>query len=172
MMAEIDIFLPYVPALGVIVALLYYSFTLRNTEKIRRKDFIFQSDIARDSEWFEIYFKILDMWDYDTMDEFNKKYSDDKKWGFLFIQSKYNTIGVQMMEGIAAPDEVLKLYPPHLVVSLFEMAWPWIRDMRTYTTNFEYLKGFECLYVESKKRLPNYVPAWQKGLRSTRAVHP
>ena len=69
-MVEFETVLQVVPAIGVIVALLYYSLTIRNTEKLRRKDFIFQSNLWRNSEFFDIWYRVVDMWDYETYDEF------------------------------------------------------------------------------------------------------
>ncbi len=64
------------------VALLYYSYTIRNTEKMRRKDIIFQSgSLVLRPEYFEAYYLTSDMWDYETLEEFSRKFSREHRRG-------------------------------------------------------------------------------------------
>jgi hypothetical protein len=112
-MVDIEIITQVVPALGVIVALLYYSYTIRNTEKIRRKDFIFQSNLARTTEFFDIFYKIAEMWDYDTQEEFNNKFDAEKRARFNWLVNIFNIIGILMVDGAASRDEIMRLYPPN-----------------------------------------------------------
>ena len=169
-MVELNTVLQVVPALSVVVALLYYSITIRNTEKTRRKDFIFQSNLARTTEYFDTFFNTYDMWDYETYEEFNKKYSREQQARFNWLVNIFNVIGILMLEGVASKDEILRLYPPSPMIHLFELSWPWIRDIRK--DNPEFFKPFELLYLEARKKLPDFVPHWQMGMRSTRAIHP
>ena len=76
MMVEFyEILIQSIPAFGVIVALIYYAMTIKNTEKLRRKDFIFQSNLTRTPEFFNIWYNIQSMWDYETYEDFIKKFS-------------------------------------------------------------------------------------------------
>ncbi len=171
-MVELETVLQAVPALGVVVALLYYSLTIRNTEKIRRKDFIFQSNITRTPGYFDIWYKVIEMWDYDTYGEFTEKFSREQQADYTYVVTVYNVMGTALRSGVASADEVFQLYPPQFVVSFFEMSWPVVRDLRVLSGNVEYLRPFEDMYREARKKLPDYVPWWQRGLRPTRAVHP
>lgn len=138
---------------------------------MRRKDFIFQSNLAHTTEFFDAFYNTFDMWDYETNEEFVKKYSREQRARFNWLVNIFNVIGVIMLEGVASRDEILRLYPPNAIISLFELAWPWIRDARL-EENSEYMKPFEQLYLEARMRLPKFVPYWQKGLRPSREIHP
>jgi hypothetical protein len=108
------------------------------------------------------------MWDYDTQEEFNNKFEVEKRARFNWLVNIFNIIGILMMDGAASRDEIMRLYPPNPIIHLFETSWPWIRDIRKSTGNPEYMRPFEQLYLEARRRLPDYIPWWQRGLRSTR----
>ena len=76
--------LQIVPALGVIVALLYCTITIRNTEKQRRKDFIFQRNLCRTHKYYQIVNEILSMWDFEKWYELEKKYNLEQKAKLTF----------------------------------------------------------------------------------------
>ncbi len=171
-MAEIETVLQAVPALGVIVALLYYTITIRNTEKMRRKDFIFQSNLARTPEFFDIFNIVMKMWDYETREEYDAKFSEEHRSRHNYLYNWFNVIGMVYKQGIASADEVFQLYPPNVVISLFELSWPLIRDVRGVSHNAGWLMPFESLYTAAKVRLPDYVPGWQISISTSRPLHP
>jgi hypothetical protein len=172
-MVEVETVLQAVPALGVMVALLYYSYTIRNTEKMRRKDIIFQSgSLVLRPEYFEAYYLTSDMWDYETLDEYLKKFSRDQRTRLDWVLSIFNIMGIAYKNGVAAEDELFQLFPPNFVINIFEMSWPYIRGLREAYKNPALFMPLEELYTESRRMNPGYIPMWQKGLRSTRVVHP
>lgn len=170
-MVDLNTVLQIVPALGVIVALLYYTITIRNTDKQRRKDFIFQSNLARTTEFFNIFYKTYEMWDYDTIEDFNRKFNAEERAKFNWLVNVFNIIGTLMIDGVASRDEIMRLYPINPIIHLFEVAYPWIRDIRASSGNSEYMMPFEELYLEARRRLPEYVPHWQKDMRLSREIH-
>ncbi len=176
-MVDVQTVLEVVPALGVIVALLYYSLTIRNTEKLRRKDFIFQnSNLWLKPEYFDAWYKIQDlsarMWDYGNLDEFFEKFNKEQRKTFDWVLSIFNVIAITYWSGVGSEDELFQLTPPNFTINMFEMSWPYIRDLRVQFGDPEYLKPFERLYYESRRRNPDYVPRWRKGLSPTREIHP
>jgi len=170
--------LQVVPALGVIVALLYYSLTIRNTEKQRRKDFMFQSsNLWLHPTFFDSYYQIQDlserMWDYENLDEYMKKYSMDQRKRMDWILFICNLLGVAYKNGVTTREEVFQLFPTNWVINVFEMSYPSIRDLRLAFSNPELMKPLEELYFEARRINPGYVPRWQKdGVSPTRALHP
>ncbi len=60
-MVEVQTVLEVVPAFSVIIALLYYSLTIRNSEKLRRKDFLFQAQLARTPEYYKLFSDVYKM---------------------------------------------------------------------------------------------------------------
>jgi hypothetical protein len=171
-MVELNVVLQTVSALGVMIALFYYAITIRNTEKTRRKDFIFQSNLARTPEYFDIFHMVDNqMWDYETLEEYYAKYSDEQITRHNYLYCYFNVIGAIYKEKVASLDEIFQLYPSHSTISLFEISWPLIRDVRA-RSNSEWLKPFELLYEEAKKRNPEYVPYWRQKISPTRAYSP
>jgi hypothetical protein len=171
-MVEVETILQVIPALGVIIALLYYSYTIRNTEKIRRKDYIFQSTVKTlDPEFFDAYYSVGEMWDYETVEEYIVKFSREQRSRMDWVISVFNVNAIAYQEGVA-PVDVFKFFGTNYVINLFEMAWPYMRDLRVVFCNSDLFKAFEELYFEARKRNPSYVPAWQEGLRPSRAIHP
>ncbi len=177
-MVDTQTILQVVPALGVIVALLYYSLTIRNTEKQRRKDFMFQSsNLWLNPAFFDSYYQIQDlserMWDYENLDEYMKKYSKDQRKRMDWILFICNLLGIAYKNGVTTREEVFQLFPTNWVIGVFEMSWPAIRDMRVGFDNPDLMKPLEELYMEARRINPGYVPRWQKGgLSATRALHP
>ena len=162
----------------MIVALLYYSLTIRNTEKLRRKDFIFQSsNLWLTPEYFDAFYNVQDLsqrlWDYENLEEFMTKFNKDQGKRLDWLLSISNVFAISYKEGITSQEEVFQLFPTHWVINLFEMSWPYIRDLRMSYSNPDLMKPLEELYVEARRVNPGYVPRWQKGgLSSTRALRP
>ena len=177
-MVELGPLLQAVPALGVIVALLYYSVTIRNSEKQRRKDFMFQSsNLWLHPTFFESYYKIqnLDerMWDYENVDEYMKKFSKEQRTRMDWILFICNTLGIAYKNGVTTREEIFQLFPTNMVINVFEMSWPAVRDYRIAFSNPDLMKPLEELYFEARRVNPGYVPRWQRdGLSPTRELRP
>ena len=137
--------------------------TLRNTERLRMKDIIFQSQAPRTPEYYKIYSDVVNnMHDYSTIEEYNTKYSDEarQKANYLFIH--FNTIGILFKDGIATADEIFQHYPPYTFIRLWEAMEINIKYLRTITNFPEFLKPFELMYQEARKKTPNYVVSWKR----------
>jgi len=172
-MVELSVILQTMSAFGVMIALFYYAITIRNTEKTRRKDFIIQSNLARTPEYFEIYNMVTNqMWDYETREDYVEKFSDEQRNRHMYLYCYLNVIGALFKEKVASLDEVFQLYPTTAVISVFELSWPLIRDVRELTFNSGWLKPLELLYFEARKRNPEYIPSWRPQVSSTRAYSP
>ena len=64
-----------VAATGVLIAAIYYLMALRNTEKIKSRDLIFQRLNVNMIQHYNILYEVLNIRDWNTYEEFLNKYS-------------------------------------------------------------------------------------------------
>jgi len=156
----------YIPlvltGLGLTASILYYASVLKNAEKARRKDIIFQSHTPRSPEYYEMFTKVTQMRDYTTRQEYEKKYTEKEKSRANYLLQHFNIIGILFLDNIATGDEIFQIYPPYAVILLWEALEPMIRELRVDASSPDHLKPFESLYHEARKRNPNYVPYWKR----------
>jgi len=154
--------LEMVPALGIIVALVYYIMTLRYTTKARQREVIFLRSQSYRMEYARAYASIVTQVDWEDPDDWFEKYgrftNPEAFSNFLYIMNTFNFAGVLLKEKEADPDLIFKLYPPNAVIPIWEHFEPLIRYIRDNHRYSEYLKPFESLYKEAKKKYPEIPP--------------
>ncbi len=143
-------------SLGVFVAAVYYVYNMRNADRLRRRDWVFQKLNIGLLEHYKIYLDVTMMTDWDTLEDFTRKYN---KWSnpealakLLYLISHYNSLGILLKDGIIEGDELYKLYAPSSIVSIYEKFLPFLSIYE-----HEYMSGFKHLYEYTKKRYPNGV---------------
>ena len=161
-MASFEFLAIILTGLGLSATILYYASVLKNAEKARRKDIIFQSHIPRSPEYYDIFMKVVQMRDYATRKEYEDKYTEEERNRANYLLQHFNVIGILFLGNIATGDEIFQIYPPYAVILLWEALEPMIRELRVDVTSPEHLKPFESLYHEARKRNPNYVPYWKR----------
>jgi len=76
---EFTQFIPLVSQLatatGVCFAAYYYVMTLQNTEKIRKRDMVFQKLSVSSYQFYDLLYEVSRMVDWETLEEFTRKYS-------------------------------------------------------------------------------------------------
>jgi len=141
-------------AIGVCVAAFYYVSMIRNMEKIRRRDMVFQKLNINTLEHYKVLFDVQKMVDWDTFEEFERKYSywvnTEARAKVQYLMNHYNGIGILLKEGIVEAVEVYKQYSPDQIVALYE-------KFKLYLDRYqyEYMDGFRFLYGETKRRYPD-----------------
>ena len=159
-MVTLETVLGVVPALGVIVALVYYSMTLRNTERARQRELIFQRLQGYSMEYTKAFANVLDYTDWEDAEDWEKTHRADpevfSQW--LYIMRVYNFAGILLKEKVADANLIFQLYPPMALINLWEQFEPVIRFTRE-SRNFPALyEPFEFIYNEAKKRYPEILP--------------
>ena len=161
-------YLPLVlTGLSISASILYYSMVLRNAEKARRKDLVFQR-IQAPIQFYDAYMAVISMTDWDTQVEFWEKYgprsegNPDSFVKFNYVINHLNSLGIMMKDGLAKPEEIFQLYLPYSVIGIFEKFQPIIMRSRITPSGVvhspdAYL-GYELLYFEAKKRYPDTPP--------------
>jgi hypothetical protein len=148
--------------LGIGVAAIYYILTIRNSEKIRRKDFLFQAQLARTPEYYKMFSLVGKMHDYETNEEWDSKYDEDQKFQWSYLAQHFNVIGLMFVEGIVPADMLFRMYPTYAVIRLWELSEKHI-DAVNRIVHESPFSGFYALYLEAKKRNPDYVPDWKRA---------
>ena len=158
-MISLENVLQIIPALGVIIALVYYSMTLRYTTKARQRELIFLRAQSYSLEYADAYADVTKMDDWSTVPEFHSKYGVEAnprafaKW--LYIRNVFNTAGLLLMEKEADPDLIFSLYAPNAIIRLWDHHEPLIKEARERFKYPDYYMPFEYLYNEAKKRYPD-----------------
>ena len=147
--------------LGIGVAAIYYILTIRNSEKIRRKDFLFQAQLARTPEYYKMFLLVGKMHDYETNEEWDSKYNEDQKFQWSYLAQHFNVIGLMFVEGIVSADTLFRMYPTYAVIMLWELSEKHIAEVSRFV-NENPFSGLEALYREARKRNPDYVPSWKR----------
>ena len=145
---------------GILVGIYYYVMTLRNAQKNRMIEMVFQRVQTRNPEYFKnIYDANPSLLEWDTVEEFHRKYNWRTtpnliaKRGHIF--AKLNAWGYLLREGLVDLEFLARHHNPSFIKYWWEENEPIFIDQRRRTNNPEAEKDFEFLYDEVKKKYPN-----------------
>ena len=145
---------------GILIGISYYIMTLRNAQKNRMTNLVFQSMQTRTSEYFkDVYDTVESLFGWKTAEEFNSQYNWRDTPELIvkrsLIQDKLSAWGLLLREGLISVDFIGRVFPPSYIIAWWELNEPIYQDTRKRTKNSEYLKDLELLYQAIKKRYPN-----------------
>ena len=150
-------YLPLVlTGIGIMASILYYTMTLRNSNKTRQAQLFMQAHARfQDPEFTKMYNEVMDR-DWSSIDDYREKYLN-KGWDetILSVQSYYEGIGVLLMKGMIDSDFVYELMPT-MVNTFWHKYEPIVKNVReTYDypqfwRPIEYLK--DRMIEEAEKR--------------------
>lgn len=141
--------------IGLIIALTYYTLTLRNNNRTRQADMLMKLH----SEWGNQYYQeaawtvmFLDFKDYSEFESMYGPISEGKEvYVKLFrVAWFYNGIGVLLYKGLADIELIDKLFG-YMVIWLYEIIEPVITAGRESYGQPKSLEWYEYLYNELKK---------------------
>jgi hypothetical protein len=145
--------------IGVGVAAIYYVMMIRNNEKQRKRDFVFQK-LQAPLQFYEAYGTLLYTRDWKTYEEFREKYywKTDLMPKLWFVLNHFNALGLLIKEGLATPEQIFQQYLPLSIINIYEKYRPEIVVAR-YTVSMEVHNpdawgGLELLYGEAKRLYP------------------
>jgi hypothetical protein len=153
-------YLPLVlTGLGLAASIVYYAYVVRNAERARRRDIIFQRFQGYSVDYFRAYNNVALQNDWKTPEEYIVKYTrygdPEAAANYQYILRVYTLAGVMYMEGIADLDLIFRLYPASSVIRTWEQFEP-VRKYQVEVMNYpaENFEPFNILYKEAKKRTP------------------
>jgi len=159
-MVSIESILDVVPAVGVIVALVYYTQELRNQERARQREQLQQrlqsADLPYARAWTNVMFKNAT-----NREEWKEIYHPTKNpelfADMIFIQSRFQSLGVMLKEKIIDPDLLYRIYTPFSILVTWEHYKSNVLARREEINDPNLWSEFEYLYEETKKRFPNII---------------
>jgi len=159
-MVTLETVLDMVPALGVIVALIYYSLTIRNTEQARHRELILQRFQGYSLDYTKSFAYVLDYTDWEDAEDWERKYrADPEIWSkWLYVMRIHNLAGILLKERMADANLIFQLYPPMSIINVWEQFEPVVRYTRESRKSPALFEPFEFIYNEAKKRHPEILP--------------
>ena len=160
--------------IGVGIAAIYYVITLYNTDRLRRRDLVFQRLQVQMQQHYDAFYTVMKMTDWKTTEEFERKYGywvDHVQFSkFMYIINHFNALGILYKDKIATSDQIFQLYLPMVVIQLYEKFEPMIQSRRIAPSgavlNPDAWKPFELLYLEAKRMYPG-IPAMADSFEET-----
>jgi hypothetical protein len=157
-MDTLETLLNIVPALSVLIALVYYTQVLRNQEKARQRDQLHlriqSADIPYSRAWTNVLFKNAS-----TREEWKEIYHPTKDpvlfADMIFIQNRFQSLGIMLKDKIIDPDLLYRIYQPNSILVTWEHYRPNILARREEINDPNILGDFEYLYNETVKRFPD-----------------
>jgi transposase-like protein len=160
-MASFEFLAIILTGLGLTASIFYYAMVLRNTNKSRLRDVIFQRAQVYSSYYTESFAATRNMTDWDTVEEFKAKYGisvNPEKWSkYMYITRVFNIAGILLKENMADADLIFKLYPPYAVINVWEQFEPVTQNLREFVNYPEAYDSFEFLYNQAKQRYPEII---------------
>ena len=145
--------------IGIIVAIVYYAQVLRNAEKSRQREMVYQKYQSHSLEYTRAYSEVSSFTDWDSGEEFHEKYgalANPDAWSkYLMIERSYNAVGILLQENMVSADIIFKLYPAHSIIRMWEQFLHLTEYARDRYNAPDHLESFEFLYNEAKKRYPD-----------------
>lgn len=161
-MVSLEVVAILLSGIGISASLVYYAQVLRNTNKSRLREVIFQRAQVYSSSYTEAFAATRTMNDWETVEEFQSKYgisaSPDKWSKYMYITRVYNIAGILLKENMADADLIFKLYPPYAVINVWEQFLPITENLREHVNYPEAYESFEFLYEQAKQRYPAIIP--------------
>lgn len=147
--------------IGMIIALTYYTITLRNANRTRQKELLLERNKIG-LEYIRSWADVVFVQDWKNLAELQEKYPWDthfeERARVLYILNVYNSLGLLLKEKVTEPHLMFKMFPPPAVISTWKKYEAWIQEVRELSNDPQEYDGFEFLYNEVRRLYPNVNP--------------
>jgi hypothetical protein len=157
----IPLVLDVIRTVGILVAIIYYLTIMRNTQKNRMKEMVFQRMQSRaDPEYQKMAREIEPMrHGWNTVEEFREKYNYDTTPDLVVkrasVIARLESWGYLLREGLIDEEFIDRLHVPYMIIQIWESYEPLFLLDREDFGNPEAHKDLEYLYRVVKKKYPN-----------------
>jgi hypothetical protein len=157
--------------ISIMVGIYYYLMILRNTERTRRRDILFQRINIIDEDFYDRWVKLFsEPWT--TFKEWTDyREEHPESYNFIaYIMMTLNSIGVLLKQNIVDEETLFEAFSPPLVVwtwnktSPIVMAWRETINLPNYHSNFEYLNNRALAMYPDMRKGFDYREAVEKYL--------
>jgi hypothetical protein len=157
-MVTVESFLDWVPAIGVIIALAYYTLVIRNQNRTRQAQLYMQFlNPFLSGKITNVWDKLL-KWEYSDREEFEEKYwsKPENRDDWRSLTMYFEGLGVYVKEGLI-PIRLIALTMTTLVIRFWDKFSPIILEYRVNTprnlSETEYLYDELMRYLEEHPEL-------------------
>ncbi|MHA2380845.1 MAG: DUF4760 domain-containing protein [Candidatus Thorarchaeota archaeon] len=145
---------------GVIAGVSYYVLTVRNAQKNRMVEFVFQRMHERNPEYMRTSREVEQMgYGWSTVEEFYEKYNyletPELTAKRNSIVGRLNAWGFLLKEGLIELDFISRLHTPSFIISMWERNEPLFLDFRERANDPTIQQDFEYLYNAVKRKYPD-----------------
>ena len=160
-MSSLESLLDWVPAIGVTIALIYYAQVLRNQERARQRDQlqlrIQSADLPYARAWTNVIFKKATNRE-EWMEVYNPFTDPELFAEMIFIQARFQSLGVMLKEKIIDPELLYRIYQPSSILATWEHYRPNVLARREELNDPNLMSEFESLYNATREKYPNVIP--------------
>ena len=154
-------YLPIVlTGLGIIVAIVYYTLTLRNANKTRKSQLTmnFYTHVTDFNFWKPWTYVVMN-YHFTTFQEWDEKYgpttNPEAAAEFYTVIQIFEGAGTLLKEGIIESKLLFKYLPAVIIRTSWEKYRLWINGVRVAYNDPEFGDMFEYLYEEAKRLYPD-----------------
>ena len=143
--------------IGLIIALVYYTQTLRNSTKTRQTEILFQR-LQRDAPQYEAWIEVMFVQEWTNFEELMEKYPAnvevEARAKVNYVGSLFHNLGLLLQENVTDPDLLFRIMGPTTILSTWERYEQLTKDFRRNTNDPTVWEGFEYLANETRRRYP------------------
>jgi hypothetical protein len=160
MLSSFETVLNIVPAVGVIVALVYYAMNVRNANITRKSQLAmnFYTHVTK-KEFWEQWTRVLFYQHYTSYQEWDQKYgpttNPEAAGEHYTVCQMFVGAGTLLKERVIEPRILFKYLPQATVRTSWEKFKSWIEAIRIAYNDPEFCDMFEYLYEEAKRLYPH-----------------
>ena len=180
-MAEItyQMALSTLQTISIMVGIYYYLMILRNTEKTRRKDILFQRINIIDENFYKQWTNMFreDWSTFSEWTEYRKEHPES--YNFLaYVMMTLNSVGVMLKQNIVDEQTLFEAFSPPLVVwtwmktSPIVFAWRETINLPNYHSGFEYLNDRALALYPDMRKVYDFREATAKYLEKHSKTNP
>jgi hypothetical protein len=145
-MVSLEVLALVLTGLSISASILYYSNILRNAERARRRDIMFQRINIINEDFYDKWVKLFsEPWTtFKEWTEYREEHPESYNF-IAYIMMTLNSIGVLLKQNVIDEETLFEAFSPPLVVwtwrktSPIVMAWRETINLPNYHSNFEYL---------------------------------
>ena len=147
----------FLQTVGILTAVYYYIMTLRNAERARQREMIFQRfqsfDIPYARAWGDVMFRDPEEW----TEVYDPRENLETFANMAFLQSRLQSLGVMLRERVIDPDLLYQIFTPVSILNAWEHYKANIEARRERLNDPTLFEAFEYLSDETRKRYPDLV---------------
>jgi len=164
-MASLEIIALILTGFSITASILYYTSVLRNAEKTRRREQLFQRFQSIDTEWIKAWATVI-YTDFENFEDwfqiYNPKTNPEGYAEWSLVAMRFELIGTMLKEGTIDAEMVFKIYSPWTLMRAYEKMSPMFVVAREARNMPKHREGFEFLYIEAKRMHPDIITEGQR----------